>query len=381
MIKRKVRVAVAILLLLSILLPVFPTADVSASTIEFPEISAARAVLMEAETGKILYGKNEQEPAAMASTTKIMTALLTLEATAQSDDVVEITQEMAGVEGSSLGLQAGWKITLSNLAAGMLTVSGNDAAFSAAVYLAGSEAAFAERMNERAAEIGMTDTCFVTASGLDEGDHHSTALDMARLAAVALENPAFLEIASQTSYPVSFVEPEKTVQLTNHNKLLSQVEGCIGVKTGYTEKAGRCLVSAVERDGVRLICVTLDAPNDWDDHAALYEAAFSSVQKVLLEDTQWPCTLPVVGGEQQTVELNWDIPPQVTVLGDEKISYKIFGPAFVYAPVEEGQVVAWVKWYVDDREMGTLPIQAAQTVGIQAKEKTGLQKWLWLFGF
>ena len=361
MIKRKVRVAVAILLLLSILLPVFPTADVSASTIEFPEISAARAVLMEAETGKILYGKNEQEPAAMASTTKIMTALLTLEAAAQSDDVVEITQEMAGVEGSSLGLQVGWKITLSNLAAGMLTVSGNDAAFSAAVYLAGSEAAFAERMNERAAEIGMTDTCFVTASGLDEGDHHSTALDMARLAAVALENPAFLEIASQTSYPVSFVEPEKTVQLTNHNKLLSQVEGCIGVKTGYTEKAGRCLVSAVERDGVRLICVTLDAPNDWDDHAALYEAAFSSVQKVLLEDTQWPCTLPVVG--------------------DEKISYKIFGPAFVYAPVEEGQVVAWVKWYVDDREMGTLPIQAAQTVGIQAKEKTGLQKWLWLFGF
>lgn len=141
------------------------------------------------------------------------------------------------------------------------------------------------------------------------------------------------------------------------------------------------MVSAVERDGVRLICVTLDAPNDWDDHAALYEAAFSSVQKVLLEDTQWPCTLPVVGGEQQTVELNWDIPPQVTVLGDEKISYKIFGPAFVYAPVEEGQVVAWVKWYVDDREMGTLPIQAAQTVGIQAKEKTGLQKWLWLFGF
>lgn len=137
MIKRKVRVAVAILLLLSILLPVFPTTDVSASTIEFPEISAARAVLMEAETGKILYGKNEQEPAAMASTTKIMTALLTLEAAAQSDDVVEITQEMAGVEGSSLGLQAGWKITLSNLAAGMLTVSGNDAAFSAAVLSGG----------------------------------------------------------------------------------------------------------------------------------------------------------------------------------------------------------------------------------------------------
>lgn len=351
------------------------------SAMEAPDISAARAVLMEADTRRVLFGKNEQEPAAMASTTKIMTALLTLEAAAQSDDVVEITQEMASVEGSSLGLQAGWKITLSNLAAGMLTVSGNDAAFSAAVHLAGSEAAFAERMNARAAEIGMTDTCFVTASGLDEGDHHSTALDMARLAAEALENPAFLEIASQTSYPVSFAEPEKTVKLTNHNKLLSRIDGCIGVKTGYTDKAGRCLVSAVERDGVRLICVTLDAPDDWNDHEALYEAAFASIQKVQLDDAAWPTTIPVVGAIQQTVELSWETPPQVSIFDQEKITYKIMGPSFVYAPIEKGQTLARVDWYVDGQYKGSIPLQAAQAVSMQPKEKTGWQKWLWLFGF
>ena len=171
-------------------------------------VSARSAVLLSGESGAVLWEKNPRERLPMASTTKIMTALLTLEeAERAGDPAVDITEEMAAVEGSSMGLQAGDRLTLANLAAGMLLASGNDAANAAALFLDGSQEGFARRMNSRAEEIGMKDTHFVTPSGLDAEDHFSTAYDLALLAREALENEAFAELAASPRCEVTFIEP------------------------------------------------------------------------------------------------------------------------------------------------------------------------------
>ena len=266
-----------------------------------PEVSAQSAVVLTADTGTVLFEKDGHTPRPVASTTKIMTALLALEAAQeQGDPLVDITQEMVAVEGSSMGLQAGDSISLTGLAAGMLLASGNDAANAAALYLDGSLESFAARMNQRAAALGMEDTHFVTPSGLDGEDaqgmaHLSTAYDMALLARAALENQAFRQLCSSPSLAVEFAEPVKRVTYTNHNKLLTQYQGCVGVKTGFTKEAGRCLVSAAERDGALLIAVTLNAPNDWEDHTALLDYGFSQVEPYQLAGGDVRLTVPVVG--------------------------------------------------------------------------------------
>lgn len=356
----------------------FPV-PLSAITPDVP-VSAVCAVLMEAETGRVLYAKNSNQTAAMASTTKIMTALLTLEAAAFYDAVVTITEDMVAVEGSSMGLQAGWKISLFNLAAGMLTVSGNDAARSAAIFLAGSEAAFAELMNARAEELGMVNTHFVTSSGLDAQEHFTTAEDMAVLAAAAMKNEAFRDIVSQVSYPVTFVSPEKTVTMANHNKLLWMLDGCVGLKTGYTRKAGRCLVSAVEREGVQLVCVTLNAPDDWNDHIRLFESAFSTMRLLECPTDAVPAVLPVVGGTAQQVPLLWDELPCAAIFGENAaVSVRIIAPAFLYAPVSAGTTVGQMEFYINDELVGTAALKAGACVPQQETEKTWWQKILLLF--
>ena len=242
-----------------------------------PQVSAQAAIVIHADSGKVLYEKNADEQRSMASTTKIMTALIALETAAADDPVVTITDEMVRVEGSSMGLQPGDQLTLKSLAAGMLIVSGNDAANSAAIAISGSTEAFAEKMNQRAQELGMEHTHFVTPSGLDDDAHYSTARDMATLAAAAMKNPDFAAIVGQKAMNISFITPDQTRRYTNHNKLLNLYEGCTGVKTGFTKKSGRCLVSAAERDGIRLIAVTLNAPDDWNDHMALLNDGFSKL--------------------------------------------------------------------------------------------------------
>ena len=339
-------------------------------------VSAEMAVLMEAETGRVLYA---DQTAAMASTTKIMTALLTLEAAAADDTVVTITEEMVAVEGSSLGLRAGDQISLYNLAAGMLTVSGNDAARSAAIFLAGSEEEFAQRMNDRAEQLGMTNTHFVTASGLDAEEHYSTAEDMAKLAAEALKNEDFFHIASSPEYPVSFVSPEKTVRMANHNKLLGMLPGCVGVKTGYTKKAGRCLVSAAEREGVRLVCVTLNAPDDWNDHIALYESAFSSIQAMEIAPEQLPGFIDVVGGYVHRTALVYERTPRVLLFGEDDVTFRVTAPPFLYAPVPTGETVGTLEIYTNGVLTDTIPVRLSGEIVQKKNDKTWWQKLLLLF--
>ncbi|MCX7658505.1 MAG: D-alanyl-D-alanine carboxypeptidase, partial [Oscillospiraceae bacterium] len=215
-------------------------------------VSAASAVLIEAQTGKVLYAKNENEKRPMASTTKIMTALICLES-GNLDEQFVVDSSAIKVEGSSMGLVEGDIVTKRSLCIGMLLPSGNDAANAAAIKIAGSFEKFAEMMNERAVKIGMLNTHFVTPSGLDADGHYSTAYDMALLAREALKNPDFKAICSQKNIKLSYGNPPYDRWLKNTNKLLTYYNGCIGVKTGFTDAAGRCLVSATERNGVCLI--------------------------------------------------------------------------------------------------------------------------------
>lgn len=349
------------------------------------EVSAQSAVLMTADTGTVLYEKDAFSQRPMASTTKIMTALLTLEEGERlGDPVIQITEEMVAVEGSSMGLQAGDEISLSNLAAGMLLASGNDAANAAAIYLAGSLEGFVELMNQRAVEIGMEHTHFVTPSGLDGESadgrgHYSTAYDMALLAREALQNEQFRELCSSASYAVDFVQPVKRVTYTNHNKLLSQYEGCVGVKTGYTKQAGRCLVSAAERDGALLIAVTLDAPDDWKDHTVMLDYGFSQVEPFSLDGTAVSGTVPVVGSEQDSVSFSGRQGNTISLpLGESAhVTSQVYLPAFVYAPVKAGDKVGEIRWYWDGKLLGTVSLIANQSAQIQTREP-GV--WARLFG-
>ena len=350
-----------------------------------PEVSAQSAVVLTADTGAVLFEKDGHTPRPVASTTKIMTALLALEAAQErGDPLVDITQEMVAVEGSSMGLQAGDSISLTGLAAGMLLASGNDAANAAALYLDGSLESFAARMNQRAAALGMEDTHFVTPSGLDGEDaqglgHLSTAYDMALLARAALEDQAFRQLCSSPSLAVEFAEPVKRVTYTNHNKLLTQYQGCVGVKTGFTKEAGRCLVSAAERDGALLIAVTLNAPNDWEDHTALLDYGFSQVEPYQLAGGDVRLTVPVVGSPVEVVSLRGSNGGEVTLpLGQgAQVKRVVRVPKFLYAPVEAGEQVGEICWYLEGQLLGSAPLTAAGAAPLQEKAPS---LWERLFG-
>lgn len=350
-----------------------------------PEVSAQSAVVLTADTGAVLFEKDGHTPRPVASTTKIMTALLALEAAQeQGDPLVDLTQEMVAVEGSSMGLQAGDSISLTGLAAGMLLASGNDAANAAALYLEGSLESFAARMNQRAAALGMEDTHFVTPSGLDGEDaqglaHLSTAYDMALLARAALEDQAFRQLCSSPSLAVAFAEPVKRVTYTNHNKLLTQYPGCVGVKTGFTKEAGRCLVSAAERDGALLIAVTLNAPNDWEDHTALLDYGFSQVEPYQLAGGDVRLTVPVVGSPVEVMSLRGSNGGEVTLpLGQgAQVERVVRVPKFLYAPVEAGEQVGEICWYLEGQLLGSAPLTAAGAAPLQEKAPS---LWERLFG-
>lgn len=235
-----------------------------------PAVQASCAVLLDAQTGQVLYEKQADQRALIASTTKIMTGLLVCEA-GNLDRQQTVPAEAAGLEGSSLHLKSGQTLTRRELLYGMMLHSGNDAALTLAVALCGSEQAFVRQMNRRAQTLGLKNTHFSNPHGLDSGENYSTALDLALLSREALKNPMFRTVVSTKNIQCA------GQTLTNHNKLLWRYEGCIGVKTGYTRHAGRILVSAAERGGHTLIAVTIADPDDWRDHIALLDYGFAAL--------------------------------------------------------------------------------------------------------
>ena len=319
------------------------------------DVSAKSAILICADSGSVLWSKNETQPLPMASTTKIMTALLTLEhMQACGNKEVEITDEMVRVEGTSMGLIPGDIVNLDALAKGMLLCSGNDSANAAAIAVGGNTANFISLMSEKAKLIGMKDTKFSTPSGLDKDNHHSTAKDMAFLGAYAMENEDFAKIASQKSMQVKFVNPAKVVNIRNHNKLLRLYEGCIGVKTGFTKDAGRCLVSCAQKNGVKLICVTLNAPNDWDDHIKLYNFGFENTVSKTFNDRNFKVSIPLEGKTSENIEaVGISEFSKSFKKGDEnKVERKVELVNSVKSPIEKGQIVGKVVYFLEGRVIG-----------------------------
>ena len=364
-----VRKLLSVMLVFALAL-VFPTA-VSA---EETETGARAYVLYCVENHSIILSKNETERMRPASTTKLMTTLLTLEEAAKNDRIITFTQEMTA-EGSSMYLEVGEQLRLSDLATGMMMCSGNDAANAAAISVGGSAEGFARLMNARAKQLGMAHTHFVTPSGLDDDEHYTTAYDLALLMAGGLRNRAFADLTFQKSKSVRFVKPaDKLVTYNNHNRLLSLCEGCIGGKTGYTDAAGRCLVSAARRDGITLICVTLDDRDDWNDHIALYDSGFSTLERVQSGGTR--LNLACVGGERQTltVKAARDACAVVAKGKAEDVSQTVYLDPFAYAPVCTGDVLGRIDYALDGKVLDSVKLVAAEDVAAKKTTKSFIQK-------
>ncbi len=361
---------------ISVLLCIFVTAvtAVSANADEIekePGVSAEAYVLYCADNGKIICSKNEKKKMKPASTTKLMTTLITLEEAAAADRQLTFTQEMAA-EGSSMYLKAGDKLRLSDLAAGMMMASGNDAANAAAITIAGSSEKFAQRMNERAKQIGMNNTHFVTPSGLDDNNHYSTAYDMAILMTYALENEDFAELTAQKSVTVSFLNPaSKKTAYSNHNRLLSMYEYCIGGKTGYTMAAGRCLVSAAKKDGLTLVCVTLNDRNDWKDHTALYEYGFDKFSYYQTDGGDFCADISCVGGNAEKVAVTGENSGGFVLASADKsrVVRKVYVDSFLYAPVIQNEIVGRIEYTLDKKVLYSTNLIAADSVKSVKKNK------------
>ena len=250
-------------------------------TVNVFAISAKSAVLIDSMSGRVLYEHNAYEKLPMASTTKIMTGLLACES-GKLEESVKVSAFASGTEGSSLWLKIGEEQTLENLTYGLMLKSGNDAAVAIAEYLGGCTEAFALLMNKRAREIGAVNTNFENPHGLDSEEHYTTAYDLALIAREAMKNKKFGKIVSTKTYAIPMEGEKWDRALKNHNKMLWRYEGCNGVKTGFTKRCGRCLVTSAKKDGKELICVTLNAPSDWSDHTELLDYGFSTYEKKVL---------------------------------------------------------------------------------------------------
>ncbi len=320
----------------------------SADAVEMPQISAKAAIVISAETGDILFRKSADKRLAMASTTKIMTTILAIEH-GGLDEQFTVDAQAVKTEGSSMGLRENDKVTLRALCYGMMLPSGNDAANCTAVRVAGSVDGFVALMNEKAKQIGLENTHFVTPSGLDDNtdEHYSTACDMAKLTRYAMKNKTFREICGAKSVKLSFGDPPYERRLYNTNKLLNTCHGVIGVKTGFTDKAGRCLVSCCSRGGTELICVTLGDRNDWQDHSTLYDRCFSFVSRQSINAGSGVFELSVAGSDRDSIRCAAR-PIKVCLLNGKasEVSAVVRLPRFVYAPIRKGDKVGTAEfWY------------------------------------
>ncbi len=307
-------------------------------------LSAESAVLYCADNNRFYYSLNENKRIYPASTTKIMTALLTLEYAEKDNKKVKFREDMTA-EGSSMYLKIGEVVTLRDLAVGILMCSGNDAANAAAFAIAGSKEKFSKLMNRRAEEIGMKNTNFITPSGLHAPGHYTTARDMALLMAEALKNPVFKKLTSKRSETVRFINPAgKVTAYSNHNRLLSIYRDCIGGKTGYTSEAGRCLVTASKKDGLTFIAATFNDRNDWRDHVSLYDFGYDNYRMKTIDDSEFFIDVPTVGGtDNKTTVLVQGKSCLVLKAGEyDKVKRGIIMDSFLYAPKKEGEAVGKV---------------------------------------
>lgn len=318
------------------------------------EISAKAAIVYEPTTGTVLYEKSADEPMLIASTTKIMTAMVVIE-NCGLEEKVDVTMAHANTEGSSMYLRPGGDYTVKDLLYGLMLASGNDAAAALAEHTAGSMEAFAELMNSKSRSLGLQNTHFVNSHGLDAEGQYSSARDLALITAEAMKNDFFSEVFATSHYNVNGVD------YYNHNKLLSTCPGCIGGKTGYTEKAGRILVSCVEREGMCLICVTISDPKDWEDHEKLYDKCFAESEFIpVLAKSE---ALELASG-QGKVGLECE-KEAVVVTGGENVLVRLHLPRFVFPPVSAGDIAGFAELFIGNEPAQKLGIYYAQNVSAE----------------
>lgn len=333
------------------------------------DISAKAACLILLDSGEIVYEKNSDIPLPMASTTKMMTALVA-EKSGKWDEIAEISYESICQEGTRVYLEEGDKIKLSDLVSAMLLNSGNDAAWAVAEHVSGDVESFCNLMNNTAKEMGLSKTNFENPSGLYSDNHYSTAYELALIGREVILNERLSEIVKTKEMSVN-LENDRKIYLKNHNKLLWKLDGVLGIKTGYTKKSGRCLVSAMEKDGIKMVAVTISAPNDWEDHEKLYEYGFSKCEKKKLITKGDKATDFDVGDKKIELVYEEDVNVTNIIATREKRELKLYLPKKI-ENVNKGERVGKAVIYQNDKEIGEVYLVAGEEV----KKKTGFISWL-----
>lgn len=343
------------------------------------KLSARAATLYQPDTDNFIYSKNSDSRLHMASTTKIMTALVTLEKEEDLDRLIEVDPSAIGTEGSSAYLKTGDTVTVRELLYALMLASANDAAVALACHVGNGITGFAALMNEKAEELGLEDTHFANPHGLDDDEHYTTAHDLALIAAEALKNEQFAQICS--TYRKTFVTGDRQRTYTNHNKLLKSYDGAIGVKTGFTDESGRCLVGAAERDGLRFITVTLDAPSDWADHKAMLDYGFDCFERVTLASVyEYSYDLPVIDKAGKSVRVsNTSELYKIANKGNHTIKEYVNLPRYVTGNVKPGDALGYVDFELDGESVGRVMLIATEENTIKAERLIDKIK-RWIFG-
>ncbi|MDD2502594.1 MAG: D-alanyl-D-alanine carboxypeptidase [Clostridia bacterium] len=329
-----------------------------------PETSGKSSVLMDGGSGRPLYEENSREKLPMASTTKIMTAIVALEH-CKLDEKVIVAPEASGVEGSSIWLSPEETHTLEDLLYGLMLRSGNDAATAIAIHIGGSVEGFAKLMNQTARKIGAMDTNFMNPHGLHEENHYTTAYDLALITSYGMRNPDFEAIVSTKHHTIPWEGHKWDRAMRNKNKILWSYEGANGVKTGYTKKAGRCFVGSSKREGLQLVAVVLNCGPMFEESVALMDYGFANYKRVtLIEEGQAIQTLPIANGRKKEVQLvtKQDYTVALRSGETEKIRKKLILPSELEAPIEKGQWVGSLQIYMEDRLMEEIPLVTQQAV-------------------
>ena len=359
---RKLTAALAAVLVLA---AVCPPADAVGT-------HASSAILMDAGSGRVLYEHDIHQRRLIASTTKLLTALVAVEDAENLDETVSVKREWLGSEGSSIYLKPGEEITLLGLLHGLLLQSGNDAAMAIACHTAGSEADFVALMNQKATELGMKNSSFANPSGLNDENHYSTAYDMALLAQACLKNKTVADICATRSVTIG------TRTFVNHNKLLWRCEGCVGMKTGFTEKAGRTLVSAATRDGQTLICVTLNDGDDWNDHCELLDYGFQAYpRQTLCEKGEVLGSVAVKGSLVPSVEAVAVDEMGYPLKAGEALTMEVDLDSSIQAPFQAGAPIGEAVWKKDGEIVVRVPLVARIGAQLDVREPLNLWQRLW----
>lgn len=342
------------LLTLAAMLPINAFAEPS-------DISAKSAILYCADTGEALYEKNADKRMLIASVTKIMTAIVVIE-NCDLDETIKPKPEWCAVEGSSMYLDYNKTYTVRELLTGMMLVSGNDAATALACRLSGDERSFSAKMNEKAKQLGLKNSSFRNPHGLDDPEHYSTARDLAVLSAYCMENEQFKQIVSSYSAKI------KDQTYYNHNKLLVTYDGCIGLKTGYTIAAGRTLVSCAERNGMRLICVTLSASDDWNDHKKLLDHGFENYSLTVYSPDNYKLVLPIASATEDTATAVPENTLKILTKKDDAIDVKLEVPRIIFAGGVKGEKVGKLRLFVNGELAAEQNLVYTENVQVDSSE-------------